>query len=88
MSKFEWSNEDGVALREFFARVPANKVEVLLKQTCPATITADMVLNNDAEAIARTAAMEAGWNGCIQALMALAFRDKKNQPEAGYRDMT
>ena len=84
----EWQNEDGVALREFFVRVPQQKIESILGEMCPAKITSDMILSNDAEAIARTAAMQAGWSGCIKAFLGLALVNRKNQQEAGYRDMS
>ena len=82
-----WENEDGVALREFFVRVPAQKIENILNEMCPAKITSDIILNNDAEAIARAAAMQAGWTGCVKAFLGLASVNRKNQQEAGYRDM-
>ncbi len=89
MSKLDdWAPEDAVALREFFARVPQQKLESLLKSLCPAEINSDMILKNDAEAIARTASMAAGWNGCIEALLSLAARGKNKQSESGYRDMS
>lgn len=84
----EWQNEDGVALREFLARVSPQKIESILSEMCPAVITSDMILKNDADSIARTAAMQAGWVGCMKAFLGLANVNRKNQQEAGYRDMS
>lgn len=83
-----WENEDGVAMREFLTRVPAQKIESILSEMCPARITSDMILSNDADSIARTAAMQAGWMGCIKEFLALATVNRKNQQESGYRDMS
>lgn len=83
-----WENEDGVAMREFLTRVPAQKIESILGEMCPARITSDMILSNDADSIARTAAMQAGWMGCIKEFLALAAVNRKNQQDSGYRDMS
>jgi hypothetical protein len=89
MSKLDdWSPEDSVALREFFSRVPQQKLESILKGLCPAEINSEMILKNDAESIARTASMAAGWNSCINALFELSTRNKGRQVESGYRDMS
>jgi hypothetical protein len=84
----KWENEDGVALREFLARVPSQKIESILSELCPAKVTSDIILSNDAESIARTAAMQAGWIGCMKAFLGLAEVNRKNQQESGYRDMS
>lgn len=84
----QWENEDGVALRDFLVRVPEQKIESILNELCPAKITSDMILSNDADSIARTAAMQAGWTGCIKTFLGLAKVNRKNQQESGYRDMS
>jgi methenyltetrahydromethanopterin cyclohydrolase len=88
MSKQTWRAEDGVALRQFFKNVSQEKLSDILKDSCPVDITAKVVLENDAEAVARLASMKAGWEAYGTALFALAGISPSAAPEAPYKDMT
>jgi hypothetical protein len=83
-----WTNEDGVALREFFRKVSPEKIAETMKSFCPVDITTETVLKNDAEAVARLAAMKAGWEAYEKNFLGLA--DKRQGPpvEADYKDMS
>jgi hypothetical protein len=55
---------------------------------CPAVVDAETVLKNDAEAVARVAAMRAGWDDYEKNFFALADVQRREQVNPEYRDMT
>jgi hypothetical protein len=88
MSKFNWRQEDGVALRQFFKIVPQEKLSSLMKDQCMAQITTELLIKGTAEGVARIAAMKAGWEAYEEALINLAAISPQTTPEASYKDMT
>lgn len=87
MSNETWSTEDGVALRDFLARVPILKLRSVMNGLCPAVIDAKTLLSNDAQAVARVAAMKAGWEAYEEALVSLSVPKRPATPDSNYRDM-
>lgn len=88
MSQAIWSTEDATALREFFRRVPREHIAGVLRLACPAVVDADVVLKNNAEAVARVAAMRAGWDEYERSFFALADVQRRDTSNPEYRDMT
>jgi len=82
-----WTIEDGVALRDFLARVPAVKLKSVLSPLCPAVLDAETLLAHDAQAVSRVAAMKAGWDACVDAFIELGAQKRPASPDANYRDM-
>lgn len=88
MSSPIWSPEDATSLREFFRRVPRERISEMMRSLCPAVVDAETVLKNDAEAVARVAAMRAGWDDYERSFFALADVQRRETPNPEYRDMT
>jgi hypothetical protein len=88
MSSVPWSSEDSTSLREFFRRVPRERIAEVMRDMCPAVVDAETVLKNDAEAVARVAAMRAGWDDYEKNFFALADVQRREQVNPEYRDMT
>lgn len=88
MSQPAWSLEDSTSFREFLRRVPREKIVEFMRSVCPAVVDAETVLKNGAEAVARIAAMRAGWDAYEQQLFSLADVTRRESPVAEYRDMT
>lgn len=88
MSQSLWSPEDATALREFFRRVPRERISEMMRSLCPAVVDAETVLKNDAESVARVASMRAGWDDYEKSFFALADTQRRNTPAPEYRDMT
>lgn len=83
-----WSSDDSVAFREFLRRVPKQRILATMRAKCPAVVDVDTALKNDSEAIARVAAMRAGWDAYEEILFELSELNRKPSVEAEYRDMT
>ncbi|MCK9587821.1 MAG: hypothetical protein M0Q93_00495 [Terrimicrobiaceae bacterium] len=83
-----WVSEDGVALREFLRKVPAEKISSVMGRQCPATIDSEIILKSNADAIARLAAMKAGWEAYEKALFGLSEIQQRPNPDPGFQDMT
>ena len=88
MSQPAWSSEDSTSFREFLRRVPRERIIEFMRSVCPAVVDAETVLKNGAEAVARVAAMRAGWDAYEQQLFSLADVTRRETPVAEYRDMT
>ena len=88
MKPAAWSPEDSTSLREFFRRVPRERIAEVMRDACPAVVDAETVLKNDAEAVARVAAMRAGWDDYERTFFALADVQRREQINPEYRDMT
>lgn len=58
-----------------------------MREFCPATIDAKTLLSNDAQAVARVAAMKAGWEAYEEAFIGLAASKRPSAPDPVYRDM-
>ena len=84
----QWKAEDGVALREFLRRVPQAKLKAIMHEKCPVDITAEIIMKSDADAVARLAAMKAGWDAYGEALFALANPPSSAEAQPGFRDMS
>lgn len=88
MNPAAWSPEDSTSLREFFRRVPRERIAEVMRAACPAVVDAETVLKNDAEAVARVAAMRAGWDDYERTFFALADVQRRESINPEYRDMT
>jgi hypothetical protein len=88
LGQFKWSPEDSTAFREFLRRVPREKIVSVMQTMCPAIVDTDTILKNGADAVARVAAMRAGWDEYESRLFALAEPKKQDPSDSGYRDMT
>lgn len=84
----QWKPEDGVALRQLLSKVPKERIHDIMLDLCPAKVDADMILKNDADGIARLAAMKAGWDEYEKRFFSLAEQRPVNSPEPGFQDMT
>jgi hypothetical protein len=83
-----WSSDDSVSFREFLRRVPKQRILATMRAKCPAVVDVDTALRNDSEAIARVAAMRAGWDAYEETLFELADINRKPALETEYKDMT
>ena len=84
---YKWRNEDGVALRAFFNKVPKAVFKELMDELCPATIDADDLKNLSAESIARISSMKAGWDAYQKVLFGLAEQSSSSPPDPDFADM-
>lgn len=83
-----WKPEDGVAFRQFLAKTPREKISEIMADKCPAVIDAATILDKDADAVSRLAAMKAGWEAYEKELFALS-ESSTSAPEIkpGFEDM-
>jgi hypothetical protein len=84
----KWTSEDGAALREFLRRISVEKIKAIMLPKCPAVIDAKLVKESEADAIARVAAMRAGWEAYEETFFKLADPGRKAPAESDFRDMT
>lgn len=83
-----WSSEEAVALRSFLKKVPAHRLSEIMQSLCPATITAELILENNAEAITRIAAMKSGWEEYEKTFIKLSEFQKPSTMDSDYKSMS
>ncbi|MCK9587768.1 MAG: hypothetical protein M0Q93_00210 [Terrimicrobiaceae bacterium] len=81
-------NEEAVAFRDFIKKVSASRLEELLRAGRPEALTAEAVLTNDSDAIARLSIMHTGYDSAVAQFFNLAESKPTVQSEPGFADMT
>ncbi len=79
---------DEVQLRAAILKIGEQKLRAVLLENCPARVTPENILKDNADGIARLAAMRAGWEGAIDCLITLALDRRADPPAPEFRDMT